>query len=66
MSKKFSTGYEVTDMYDRTYIIVKRLFVELHRVNYNHVDEDEIYKRTNEILERLKELETILKHKIEE
>ena len=53
-------------MYDRTYIIVKRLFVELHRVNYNHVDEDEIYKRTNEILERLKELETILKHKIEE
>tara|TARA_R110002033_G_scaffold141859_1_gene180356 strand:- start:598 stop:798 length:201 start_codon:yes stop_codon:yes gene_type:complete len=66
MSKKFSTGYEVTDMYDRTYIIVKRLFVELHRVKYNHVDEDEIYKRTNEILERLKELETILKHKIEE
>jgi|TARA_R110001583_G_scaffold21444_5_gene81450 hypothetical protein len=53
-------------MYDRTYIIVKRLFVELHRVKYNHVDEDEIYKRTNEILERLKELETILKHKIEE
>jgi len=66
MSKKSSTGCGVTDMYDRTYIIVKRLFVELHRVKYNHVDEAEIYKRTNEILERLKELETILKKKIEE
>jgi len=65
MSKKFSTGSGVTDMYDRTYIIVKRLFVELHRVKYNHVDEDEIYKKTIAILEQLKELETILKIKIE-
>jgi hypothetical protein len=36
-------------MYDRTYIIVKRLFVELHRVKYNHVDESEIYEK-NKVL----------------
>ena len=39
--------------------------MELHRVKYNHVDEDEIYKKTIAILEQLKELETILKKKIE-
>ncbi len=53
-------------MYDRKYIIVQRLFVELHRVKYNHVDEAEIYEKTKVILGQLKELETILKKKIEE
>jgi hypothetical protein len=53
-------------MYDRTYVTVKKLLVEFHRLKYQHVDEQEIYKKTREILERLKELEIILKHKIEE
>ena len=52
-------------MYDRTYMIVKKLYVELHRVKYNHVDESEIYEKTKAILGQLKELETILKEKIE-
>lgn len=52
-------------MYDRTYMIVKKLYVELHRIKYNHVDEEEIYKKTNEILQQLESLEAILKQKIE-
>jgi len=52
-------------MYDRTYMIVKRLYVELHRVKYNHVDEPEIYEKTKKILNELKQLESILKEKIE-
>jgi hypothetical protein len=42
-------------------MIVKRLYVELHRVKYNHVDESEIYEKTKVILGQLKELETILR-----
>ena len=40
--------------------------MELHRVKYNHVDEPEIYEKTKQILGQIKELETILKKKIEE
>ena len=65
ISKRYLTGCEATKMYDRTYMIVKKLYVELHRVKYNHVDESEIYEKTKVILGQLKELETILKDKIE-
>ena len=53
-------------MYDRTYVTVKRLYVELNRLRYNHVDDKIIYEQTNTILKKLKELESILKQKIEE
>jgi len=52
-------------MYDRTYMTIKRLYIELNRVKYNHVDEEDIFQPTKSILEQLKELETILKQKIE-
>jgi len=53
-------------MYDRTYLMVKRLYVEIHRMKYNHADEPEIFKKTLEIINNLKQLEIILKNKIEE
>ena len=52
-------------MYDRTYIIIKKLIVELHRLKYQHVDEPELYNKTNEILNSLAEMEQLLKAKIE-
>ena len=52
-------------MYDRTYLTVKKLLNELHRLRYNHVDEPEIFEMTKEIIEKLKRLETILKTRIE-
>ena len=52
-------------MYDRTYVTIKRLYVELNRIKYNHVDEEDIYEVTKTILNKLKQLETILKQKIE-
>ena len=52
-------------MYDKTYLTVKRLLVEFHRLKYQHVDEVEIYEKTKEIIENLKNLESMLKIKIE-
>ena len=53
-------------MYDRTYLVVKRLYAEIHRVKYNHADESLIFDKTLEIINNLKQLEAILKQKIEE
>jgi hypothetical protein len=53
-------------MYDKTYLMVKKLWVEIHRLKYNHVDEPEIYNKTIEIINSLKQLELILKQKIED
>ena len=53
-------------MYDRTYLMVKKLYVEIHRMKYNHVDEPEIFDKTLEIINNLKQLESILKEKIED
>ena len=52
-------------MYDKTYLTVKKLLVEFHRLKYQHVDEPEIYKKTLEIIKNLKTLENILRIKIE-
>tara|TARA_Y100000004_G_scaffold194643_1_gene259728 strand:- start:315 stop:482 length:168 start_codon:yes stop_codon:yes gene_type:complete len=52
-------------MYDKTYLKVKKLIVEFYRFKYQHVDEKDIYDKTNEILESLSELEKMLKLKIE-
>ena len=53
-------------MYDKTYLTVKRLLVEFHRLKYQHVDEPEIYNKTIEIINNLKQLELTLKQKIED
>lgn len=52
-------------MYDRTYLMVKKLYVEIHRLKYNHADEPEIFDKTLEIINNLNQLEAILKQKIE-
>ena len=52
-------------MYDKTYLTVKRLLVEFHRLKYQHVDEPDIYKKTEEIINNLQTLEKTLKLKIE-
>ena len=53
-------------MYGKTYLIVKRLFVEFHRLKYQHVDEPDIYNKTKEIIEKLQDLEKLLKTRIED
>ena len=52
-------------MYDKTYLMVRKLYIELHRMKYNHVDELEIHKRMIEIIDKLEQLEQLLKNKIE-
>ena len=52
-------------MYDRTYLMVKKLYAEIHRLKYNHADEPEIFDKTLEIINNLVQLEAILKQKIE-
>ena len=52
-------------MYDRTYLMVKKLYLEIHRLKYNHADEPEIFDKTLEIINNLVQLEAILKQKIE-
>jgi hypothetical protein len=53
-------------VYDKTYLTVKRLLVEFHRLKYQHVDEADIYDRTKEIIEKLQDLEKLLKIRIED
>jgi hypothetical protein len=52
-------------MYDRTYVTIRRLFNELNRIKYNHIDEEELFESISMILEKIKELENNLKKRIE-
>ncbi len=53
-------------MYDKTYLTVKKLLIEFHRLKYQHVDESTIFEKTKEIIKNLEEMEIILRKKIEE